>query len=600
MISRAVLIVDDHMIIGISLAKVLEAEGYTVHLRSSGEDAIAFLGDKEHVVDLIVMDIDLGSPLDGVATAEVIQQIADIPIIFISLHTEPSVIRSVERVRSYGIIPKQSGEAVLLAAVNAALTLHDSEVRERESRKALDRSEARFRAAFEKAAIGIAFTNLDGTFSRVNGSFCEILGRQAQELVGRHFSDFTAPDDLQANRAHYHDLVYGSIGRMTFRKRYVHKNGHAVWAELSVSLIRDDAGAPVEFVTHVADISSRVLMEENLILSQRISVAVFEKSGVPMMLARLPGGEIVDVNDAFARMFEYSRNDVIGKTSVQIGLFSDTTARDRHIAEVLARGYVHGREVQVPTRSGVKKSLLINVDSIDIDGSMYTVNSAQDITGIKEAQRDLSDALREKDTLMKELQHRVKNNLHIVSGLLGLELPDITDPGTRRVLQNAQGRIHSLVVLYEQLYATDYIASVDLRVYLENLAERILDTYESSRSRILLETDVADCHLDLRRAVPLGLILNEALTNSLKYAFPENSPGKVSVRLEESGTLLTMIVSDNGKGLPSVEELRKKETLGLKLIRLLTGQIEGTLNLTNDGGAVVSVAFEKAAKAVRE
>ncbi len=211
------------------------------------------------------------------------------------------------------------------------------------------------------------------------------------------------------------------------------------------------------------------------------------------------------------------------------------------------------------------------------------ITIGRDITEQKRAEELLRLSIRDKETLLLELRHRVKNNLALVSSLLNLGMNELSDDRSRDVFMSARNRLHSIVALYEHLDRSENLNDVALHVYIKDLAEALFSTYAPEPGRIDFSLRLAEAVIDTRRSIPLGLILNELLTNALKYAFPGNRSGKVSVVLENTDGNAALIVSDDGAGLPEGYDSDTSPRLGLKLVRLLTDQIRG--NLTFSGGA---------------
>ena len=214
----------------------------------------------------------------------------------------------------------------------------------------------------------------------------------------------------------------------------------------------------------------------------------------------------------------------------------------------------------------------------------------RDITMRKKAEQDLKLAVRQKDTLMKELQHRVKNSLAVVSALLGLESERLADDRSRRVFDETRSRIRSIASLYERLYGSSEIDAVDLHTHVRRLAEELFRTYAPRGLR--LETRLDEVRLDTKRAVPLGLILNELITNALKYAYPAGTAGEVRVGLERSDEGVTITVTDDGVGLPAGFDPAVSGGMGMNLVRMMVEQIDAVLDVSSGKGTRFSVRFK--------
>ncbi|MBX7186795.1 MAG: PAS domain S-box protein [Vicinamibacteria bacterium] len=203
-----------------------------------------------------------------------------------------------------------------------------------------------------------------------------------------------------------------------------------------------------------------------------------------------------------------------------------------------------------------------------------------DITARKQAEASLRASLREKEALLKEVHHRVKNNLQVITSLMRLETSRTLEPSVRRVLKEMQGRIMSMALLHETLYRSGVFARVDLARYVQQLAGQLFRAHEAPSGRVRLSFDLAFVEIDIDRAIPCGLIVNELLANSLRHAFPDGQSGEVRVRLRgEAEGVVRLEVQDTGRGFPEDLEARRGKSLGLQLVSDLARQLGGSLEL---------------------
>ncbi len=192
----------------------------------------------------------------------------------------------------------------------------------------------------------------------------------------------------------------------------------------------------------------------------------------------------------------------------------------------------------------------------------------------------LRAAYAEKQTLLEELHHRVKNNLQVISSLLNLEASTLKNAEALKAFEESQKRIRTLALLHEKLYSAADLTHIDLSDYLRSLAQNLVGSFKTrGQQKISLNVRVQKITVGIQQALPIGLIVNEIITNSFKYAFPEQAGGRVSLRLQRQNGNLVLVVSDNGAGLPEALGVDREETLGLKLIRILTTQLEGKMDV---------------------
>jgi two-component sensor histidine kinase len=220
-------------------------------------------------------------------------------------------------------------------------------------------------------------------------------------------------------------------------------------------------------------------------------------------------------------------------------------------------------------------------------GSLY----AMAINRMRNEDR-LKDSLHEKEVLIKELHHRVKNNLQVVSSLLALQARKVEDPKYRAYFEESKNRIHAMALVHEKLYHSEDMAKIDFSSYLNDLTRYLFYTYNTNRQLVLLRLDVKDIHLGIDAAVPCAMIINELVSNSLKHGFPAGRSGELSVSLnKDAGGKHTLSVNDTGVGVPPSFNIRTSGSLGMQIVQSLTKQIRGTIEIDGSRGMRVEIIF---------
>jgi two-component sensor histidine kinase len=215
-----------------------------------------------------------------------------------------------------------------------------------------------------------------------------------------------------------------------------------------------------------------------------------------------------------------------------------------------------------------------------------------DIAERQRMEEALKAALHEKELLLKEMYHRIKNNLQVISSLLNLQAGSSEDPQVRKIFQDSQARIYSMALLHETLQRSRDLARVDLADYLHSLVAELCRSYGAETQRVTIQTQLVEVWVSTDTAIPCGLILNELLSNALKYAFPRDQQGDISIALRaDPGQEVTLTVRDTGVGLPEGLDFRDSDSLGLQLVCLLTEQLGGTIALERSGGTAFTVTF---------
>ena len=207
------------------------------------------------------------------------------------------------------------------------------------------------------------------------------------------------------------------------------------------------------------------------------------------------------------------------------------------------------------------------------------------------AEEKIRTSLREKEVLLKEVHHRVKNNLQIISSLFGIQAYSVQDETCRSVLKESQDRIRSIAMIHEKLYQTPDIAMIDFAQYVRSLADNLYRSYGVDRSNISMAMDINRIKFDVDTAIPCGLIINELISNSLKYAFPHGRPGTITIRLRQENDRYILEVSDDGVGLPDGMDVRNVPSMGLQLVNILAEQMGGEMTVGRAGGTCFRITF---------
>jgi PAS domain S-box-containing protein len=216
---------------------------------------------------------------------------------------------------------------------------------------------------------------------------------------------------------------------------------------------------------------------------------------------------------------------------------------------------------------------------------------ASNISRQKDVERQLLASLREKELLLKEVHHRVKNNLQVISSLLNLQVQEVRDPQMIRLLQESQGRVRSLALIHEQLYHSQDLSQIDFAAYVQELVEHLIQGVGKSAARVRFRFDVQPCQLPIDLAIPCGMIVNELVCNALEHAFPQGRSGTIRIAFASDAASYRLTVADDGVGLPDGLDPGKQGALGLKVVQALTRQIHGRLELQHAAGAVFTIQF---------
>jgi len=230
----------------------------------------------------------------------------------------------------------------------------------------------------------------------------------------------------------------------------------------------------------------------------------------------------------------------------------------------------------------------------DNAGKRRTVTHIKDISDRKIADDKIKASLKEKEMLLREVHHRVKNNMQIISSLLNLQSKHIKDASVQEIFLLGQNRVRSMALVHEKLYQSEDLAKVDFNDYIQSLSNYLFQVYGVDESNIRLDIDIKDFFLDINTAVPCGLLVNEIIANSLKHAFPEGKKGEIKVQIEPVDTAsFKLLISDNGIGLPADIKIHATDTLGLQLVQMLVEQLNGDCKVEREKGTAFKIHIHR-------
>ena len=298
-------------------------------------------------------------------------------------------------------------------------------------------------------------------------------------------------------------------------------------------------------------------------------------------------GRVVVWNSAMERITGISCADVIGRKIDSIG--------------------IPGLEFDVIASAGEDPGDSGTMFGITVDGAVRQVESIffpvtsgkdcltggifRDVTRRRNMEQSLKDSLLEKETLLKEIHHRVKNNLQMITSLLSIQERSIKDEESIEAFRESRNRIHSIALIHENLYRRDNLSLINIGDYVRHMSSALAGLYSKKGREVVIRQEISSgLMFRIDTAIPFGLLLNELLTNAMKYAMPEGNP-EIKVSLASDGDSVTLTVRDNGKGIPPEADTTGGKSIGMNLISNLSRQLGGKPEFSNDGGAVFTLSF---------
>jgi PAS domain S-box-containing protein len=599
----------------------------------------------------------------------------------------------------------------------------------KKERERLHLSEERYKAIYNQVFIGIARLDLDGKYLQVNQRFCDILGYKENELLKMGFQDVTLPEELEERQHQFEKIIIEKIPNYTLERRYRHKNGKLIIANINISLVLNEYSEPAYLVLVCEDITENkknqelflhqtaklnsILESSNYLvmaIDQQKKLSTFNtntsqwlkdiygveaKIGLAMDKKPIVSNEKnnkfwnkrvtealvgkpqyfesnITNKEGFEKIYEFyispiksetlaiSEVAIIGyditekkKTEAKIitqsaklnaifensshqiytidrnfkltsfnELFAKTAIKDYGVIPAIGMDMkesaiamtppIHAQnfiklhkealkgkslhtESKVADTRGMIAYYLIYLDPIILPDSKVNEVSyiAHDITDRKLAEKKIVESLKEKEVLLKEVHHRVKNNLQVISSILNLQRAYLKDKNSDNLFRELQNRVRSMSFIHESLYQTQDFSNLNFGEYLNNLATNLKHSYLIEDDNIEIEVKADKLFLNLDYSIPCGLIVNELISNAFKYAFPGGRKGKIDVIVKKLHNFVEIIVADDGVGIKKEIDIKNTETLGLQLVTSLVEQLDGELFHQNlDPGAEIKITFE--------
>jgi PAS domain S-box-containing protein len=341
-----------------------------------------------------------------------------------------------------------------------------------------------------------------------------------------------------------------------------------------------------------ADITQRQHIEQELRESQASLQAILDHTTAVIYLMD-PESRFLLINRQFEQLFRVTNAQVVGQPLEAVFSEELAAAFRANNRRVLEAGTAQEFEEQAPHDDGLHTYISIKVPLYDTTGNAYALcGISADITERKRAEEELKAALHEKEVLLKEVYHRIKNNLQVISSLLDLQADTVTDPKVRALFEDSQQRIQVMALIHESLHQAGNVARIPAAEYIDRLSTRVFQAYNPSGDRVTLRVQVDPIWLEVHTAIPCGLILNELLSNSLKYAFPGGQTGEITIAMRSApeGNVV-LAVRDTGVGFPADVDFRRTDSLGLQLVCLLTEQLGGAIELDRATGTQWILTF---------
>jgi PAS domain S-box-containing protein len=464
----------------------------------------------------------------------------------------------------------------------------------KQAAEALRESEERYRTLVETSPDAITLADLNGTIIVTNERGAHLMGfENVQELrtSGKTVFDFMAPEDRErALENARKTLETGNVRNIEYQ--VLRKDGTSFPAEISASLVRDAGGKPTAFIGVMRDITDRKRARDALRESEREFRLIADS--VPSLFSYLGAdGRYRFVNKYYEEWFGLTRVEIVGKHYREV-VGDDAYEIIKDHVETALSGQRVSYEAALPYAHGGMRWVIADYVPFKDDGGQLKGFFAlvTDITERKLVEEQIRLALKEKEVLLKEIQHRVKNNLQVISSLFDLQSRYTDDERVLAMFKESRDRVRSIALIHEKLYEADDLTRIDFGDYIKGLATHLFRSYGIGFDAVKLTTRFDDVPLSIDAAIPCALIVNELVSNSLKHAFRTDDECEIRLELRsDNDSQVTLVVADNGVGLPDGFTIDQPPSLGLRLVTTLTRQLKGSITVQREKGTTFSVTF---------
>jgi len=460
----------------------------------------------------------------------------------------------------------------------------------RAAEEALETNEALLRQFIKHSPAAIAMFDTDMLYLQASDRWLKDYQLENREIIGRsHYEVF--PDVPERWKKIHARVLSGEVERCD-EESFPRDDGSIEWLQWECQPWYQAGGIIGGLIMFTQVITDRKQTEERLREQEDRFRSAFDNAPIGMALVS-PQGAWLRVNKSVCEMLGYTEAELQATTFAAITYPEDLESDLENVQRMLeGEIQTYQMEKRYIHRLGHMVYALLSV-SLVRDSSkqpLYFISQIADITERKAFENHITASLQEKELLLKEIHHRVKNNLQVVCTLLDLQTEFTEDHRVSAVLQESQDRVRSMALIHERLYRTEDFNKVDFSDYVERLAEGLYSAYRTSADEVLLEVKVSGGTLTLDTAIPCGLLLNELISNCLKHAFPDGR-GCINVSLVQKDGQGSLRVADTGRGLPENFDLSQTSSFGLQLIQTLVAQLRGTLQCDRDNGTVMTIQF---------
>ncbi len=492
-------------------------------------------------------------------------------------------------------------EAADQEIVQGALSVLVDIIKRKRTEQALQQSEQKYRLLAENVKDVIWTTDLNFRFTFVSPSVVALSGYTAAETLDQTIDQILTESSLAIvaevlvrEMAREHSAETVDLTRSVMLElEQIRKDGSIIPVEIRAGFLRDGAGRPIGILGVTRDITERRQVEAALRESEQKYRQLVQYAPAGIYEIDFVQQKLISVNDVICEYTGYSREELLALSPFDLLTDESKSLFVQRLQQGLqGQALPEDVEYKIKAKNGQEYWVLLNArwryqDDRPVGATVVVHN----ITERKLIEEQIKASLHEKQVLLQEIHHRVKNNLQIISSLLSLQSATVQAPEVLRSFFDSQHRIRSMALIHEKLYRSENLTQIDFADYIRDLTAYLWRAHSATERGIGLNVQAEDVLIKIDTAVPCGLILNELISNALKHAFPEGRTGYINIELKQENQRLCLVVGDNGVGLPDNFDFNRTGSLGLQLVATLVSQLDGVLEQISNHGTHFRITF---------
>ncbi len=456
----------------------------------------------------------------------------------------------------------------------------------------LRESEDKYRSLTESVPAAI-FIYADNKFIYGNEYSAQITGYEVKDMMGKNFWEIVHPDYRDVARQRGAARLKGEEVQARYELKILDKKGNEKWLDYTGRSINFQ-GKPA--VLGIAYDITELKRTQHALIDSELKYRTLVENMSEVILYVDNDDKIIFVNDNAIEMFGYTKDELIGVIASEKLVEEEYRDFIKDRNKLRRHGFSDKYEVKMRKKSGEIMWVEISGAPLkDANGKIIgSIGIHSDITDRKKYENTIETSLKQKEMLLKEIHHRVKNNLQIISSLIKLQSAHVKDKEIHSMFAESQNRIRTMALIHEKLYRSSDISVIEFYDYIKNLVDNLYITYGISIDRVKPVFEFRSIYLDIDTAIPCGLIINELISNCLKYAFPDLKKGIISINLIDKGNGdFLMTIKDTGVGIPEEIDFQNSTSLGLKLVKILSEQLGGKVDLIRKNGSEFRISFKQ-------